>query len=65
MAEQRVNAQGETVEFNEDSQRWEPVKEVETEQRESDDTEEFDVDVDDSEDEGKPVSFDYAPRTDK
>lgn len=25
MAENRVNAKGETVEFNEESQRWEPV----------------------------------------
>jgi hypothetical protein len=67
MTEQRVNAQGETVEFNEDSQRWEPVNndeaKAEEPKAELDDTEEFDVDND--EDEGKPVSFDYTPRTDK
>lgn len=58
MAEQRVNAAGETVEFNEESQRWEPVKgdpepervRVEDETPgvpEDDDTEEYDFEEDD------------------
>lgn len=33
--EQRVNAAGETVEFNENSQRWEPVKETESQETEA------------------------------
>ena len=63
MAEQRVNAAGQVVEFNENSQRWEPVKEdVKSEEKEQEETA---TDETESKDEGKPVSFNYTPRTDK
>lgn len=61
MAEQRVNAAGQTVEFNKDSQRWEPVNEDVQVEETQDDTEEFAVE----DDEGKPSTFNYTPRTDK
>ena len=65
MAEQRVNAAGQTVEFNEDSQRWEPVKE----DVKSDESVVTSSDVaggdDSTEDEGKPSTFNYTPKADK
>lgn len=58
MTEQRTNAAGETVEYNKDTDRWEPVKnEAEAPKVEEDASE--------PEDEGKPVSFTYTPRNDK
>lgn len=58
MTEQRVNAAGETVEFNEESQRWEPVNGEAAPERvrvedetpgvpDNDDTEEYNFDEDD------------------
>lgn len=65
MTEQRVNAAGETVEFNKDSQRWEPVSKDSEAAPKLEDTKEFSaVPADDDADESLNA-FDDTPEEDK